>query len=1131
MSTSHSAFDPVSEEWLISPTLDMSWWRDLQLTFEHEYIEAGSTASVRYSINNGLSWNSLQVFSGSVSGTYNGDISSWADGSSFIRLAFQFTAAPEIGGASWWLDNLLLSGVPVEPVASNPVPSQPPAVWTQVTGQIGCTWSHPLGVAGSQLQMRVDSNGDGDYLDGAAESWVFVPPYTSASQIDLAETVGFNSNGMFRYEFRARTDGGEWGYSGDGSIEGISDDWFVLIFADLDPPAFSNFLPSGQPEPAWQPSLAATVGCTISDSGTGIDGSTIEWRVDWDHNGGFGGGAEDWQSLAGYGNGPMIVVQEPLALPEDGVYRVEFRASDLFGNTASTGAGIIVRADTTPPPTSTLFATGAGNNSIELLFSQVQDLSFDRYEIHVSQDDQVTPDDPVWGPQQDPLLSNQNQGSTIVAGLQPGTEYWFRLWAFDSAGNESNGSNTVRRVTSGTPLARINDLHAQVDSLGVLLSWSEPLVDINGIAPVAIQNYEVHASDQPWFQTGPETRVAITTEPEYRVPQARTNNLLANYRVVTIGSGLGSPVTGMIQVPAGNFTMGPDPLGRGSAHAVQISRSFWMDATEVTNEDFREALQWALDNGMVAVSDTSVTAYGRELLDLNDEDCEIAFDGLAGEFNLRQVNHSTEYGGPGHAYPDGYEVARHPVKEVSWYGAACYCDWRSMRDGLPPFYLGNWDVSPAHDPYPAAGYRLPTEAEWEYTARFDDGREYPWGSTEPLGCGLANLNCIGWSKSVGLYEDGKSLLGLYDLIGNALEYTNDYFATEYVLSEPVDPIGPPSGLNRACRGSDFGSAPLVYAMATTRQASRPAGSAAWIGFRTVRTNLAPTVTIPEMLPVPAGSFEQGQLGSSNATPVHDVTLTHPFELSRTEITNRQYLDALVWALAHELIQATETSVMAYGIELLDLDSGDSQIAFDGEHFLLIPVLDGIYQGGPSDELPVTSVSWHGAACYCDWLSLMSGLEPYYNGEWSLVPGTHNPYEAAGYRLPTESEWEFAAQYNDERPFPWGSDVPDCSILNYDSGDYCVGWLAPVGSTPAGATSLGFLDMGGNAWEWTNDWFSLYSSSSQIDPVGPSTGLGKVRRGGSWSNTLGYQTCGIRFHPYNPGLPHRDVGFRICRTLD
>lgn len=179
----------------------------------------------------------------------------------------------------------------------------------------------------------------------------------------------------------------------------------------------------------------------------------------------------------------------------------------------------------------------------------------------------------------------------------------------------------------------------------------------------------------------------------------------------------------------------------------------------------------------------------------------------------------------------------------------------------------------------------------------------------------------------------------------------------------------------------------------------------------------------------------------------------------------------------------------------------------------------VWSFSTKDDFPVTHVSWYGAASYCNWRSLIDGLTPCYNtSTWAC------DFNADGYRLPTEAEWEKGARgpYG-ERTYPWGEGI--------ESSYACYSSSAPVavGSTPDGVSPYRLHDMAGNAREWCNDWYSItyYSFSSSTDPTGPATGVQRVIRGGSWDDLSTQIRCARRFNA-NPGEADAETGFRTTR---
>lgn len=303
------------------------------------------------------------------------------------------------------------------------------------------------------------------------------------------------------------------------------------------------------------------------------------------------------------------------------------------------------------------------------------------------------------------------------------------------------------------------------------------------------------------------------------------------------------PMPSLVQIPAGMFFQGDGVATCGIAtREVTLTRDFYIGQHEVTNEDFVIVLQWAYDNYYVT-ADQGVVRDNLDgctdvLLRMSEPGCEIQFDGE--RFYLERSSMA-----PDSVYTPGLGSADHPVKEVTWKGAAAYCDWLSLRQGLPRAYdHSDWSCGPdpaTYDPYAADGYRLPTDAEWEYATQCTGERSYPWGEDDP-NCEIVNYHtgsapCIGWTKPVGSYP-GAPLIGeqlLYDMAGNVTEFCNDGFTCNLGSEPVVDPIGVISESSKVVHGGSWGPSSESYLRCAHRHNMGPDVSTEHNGFRLART--------------------------------------------------------------------------------------------------------------------------------------------------------------------------------------------------------------------------------------------------------------------------------------------------------
>jgi len=237
----------------------------------------------------------------------------------------------------------------------------------------------------------------------------------------------------------------------------------------------------------------------------------------------------------------------------------------------------------------------------------------------------------------------------------------------------------------------------------------------------------------------------------------------------------------------------------------------------------------------------------------------------------------------------------------------------------------------------------------------------------------------------------------------------------------------------------------------------------------------------EMVSVPGGWLEMGnESGELDERPVHRAWIS-PFLLDRYEVTQESY--------------------------------GRFPMP-DPSHF-------------KSPQNPCDQINWRDAAEHCNRRSQAEGLTPCYDEEtWRC------DFQANGYRLPTEAEWEYACRATTKTTYCFGDGenlLESHAWFKTNAGDR----THPVGQKKT--NPWGFHDMHGNVAEWCNDFFQedYYASSPDRDPEGPSQGKERVVRGGSWASTPNACRSSYRSGASSIDdtcLADDTIGFRCARSL-
>lgn len=425
--------------------------------------------------------------------------------------------------------------------------------------------------------------------------------------------------------------------------------------------------------------------------------------------------------------------------------------------------------------------------------------------------------------------------------------------------------------------------------------------------------------------------------------------------------------------------------------------------------------------------------------------------------------------------PSLYKGDNLPVETVNWYDVVEYCNKKSLKEGLKPCYIGEGNNITCD--FRADGYRLPTEAEWEYACRGGaKSHNYRYsGSNDPVEVAWFEVNAEDKTHPVGQKKANE--LGIYDMSGNAWEWCWDWYDKNYYQTGPVEnPAGPTAGDIRIYRGGGAGSN-FTWVRCTGRYSYNPLFKHWFVGFRVVKNNIGNPPQ--DMVYVIGGAFKMGgNEGTLGERIVHPVTVS-TFYIGKYEVTQEEWL-----------------AVMKYNPSL-----------FKGS------------------ILPVHSVEWYDAVKYCNKRSLLESLNPCYSGEGKNIVCN---FEANGYRLPTEAEWEYAG-----RGGRLSQNYTYCGGNNADE----IAWYAgntygkPQAVGQKKPNELGIYDMSGNAAEWCWDYydFTYYSNSPAVNPRGPLSGLYRLVRGGGFILPEDVLMCSARFI-LEPQQKFTTVGFRLVKGV-
>jgi formylglycine-generating enzyme required for sulfatase activity len=647
---------------------------------------------------------------------------------------------------------------------------------------------------------------------------------------------------------------------------------------------------------------------------------------------------------------------------------------------------------------------------------------------------------------------------------------WGTSWPPPSgAGNYADatfsGENLLNRSISG-----YSDGYAAASPVGSFKANAYGLFDMGGNAQEWCQDYYDGQSGNrvlrgaAWSVS--DARYLLSSYRFYYIPSDRYLNY--SFRVVLAGGG-SSPAPGQVdRTPAR-----PEPEQKPAEGLKSLGDKV---ATVMTNTIDMELVWIAPGKFTMGSPATEAGRYGSEG---PQTEVTLTKGYWLGKYEVTQAEYEAVMG----SNPSSFKGASLPVPMVSWNDAVEFCRKVTERERSAGKLPAGYE------------YRLPTEAQWEYACRAGTKTRFSGGDSD------SHLGDAGWysgnsgNETHPVGQKQPNAWGLYDMHGNVWEWCSDW-SGEHPGGSVVDPVGASSGSNRVIRGGGWDDG-AGGCRSARRIWGDPGGRNAALGFRAVLVS----------------ALEGGQPAQAETPANLEEKKAAMVPQARQPFENGLGMKFVPVPGTQVLFSIWETRVKDFAAFARDsANNGGWNYRSGSEPFVL--KRDGWKQRGweygwdkpgfeQTPEHPVTCVSWDDAVAFCRWLT-----------ETERKAGRLKADQE--YRLPTDAEWSTAVG---SATYPWGNPWPPPSGAGNYGGEeakdrdwpsiyavlsgYRDGYARTAPAAQFDKNRYGLFDMGGNVWEWCQDWYRKELNTEEVRKqysVLDNDGGGQkyhVLRGGSW----------------------------------